>query len=179
MSLSTFKKSIFLLSLCFIGFGLSAQKTTTIITGATIHVGNGEIIENGVVVLSNGKIELVGKTLNTLYKNAKTIDAKGKHIYPGLIGMNTIVGLNEIDAARATRDFNEQGSVNPNVRALIAYNTDSKIIPTLVFNGILFTQVVPQGGLISGTSSLMKTQGWNWEDAAPTVLLNEIDYELL
>ena len=146
--------------------GLSAQKMTTIIIGATIHVGNGEIIENGVVVLSNGKIETVGKTLSTLYKNAKTIDAKGKHIYPGLIGMNTIVGLNEIDAARATRDFNEQGSVNPNVRALIAYNTDSKIIPTLVFNGILFTQVVPQGGLISGTSSLMKTQGWNWEDAA-------------
>ena len=166
MSLKTFKKNIFLLSLCLIGFSLSAQKITTIITGATIHVGNGEIIENGVVVLSNGKIELVGKTLKTLYKNAKTIDAKGKHIYPGLIGMNTIVGLNEIDAARATRDFNEQGSVNPNVRALIAYNTDSKIIPTLVFNGILFTQVVPQGGLVSGTSSLMKTQGWNWEDAA-------------
>ena len=67
---------------------------------------------------------------------------------------------------RATRDFNEVGDFNPNVRSLIAYNTDSKILPTAFFNGILFTQPVPQGGSISGSSSLVYTKAWNWEDAA-------------
>jgi hypothetical protein len=80
--------------------------------------------------------------------------------------MNNIMGLNEIDAVRATKDYDEQGEINPNVRALIAYNTDSKILPTALVNGILYTQVVPQGGIISGSSSLMKTKGDNWEDAA-------------
>ncbi len=160
-------KHVFLSALIFLLFlNTKAQQTTTIISGGTIHTGNGNVIENGIIVMSNGKIEMVGKTLTSLYKNAITIDAKDKHIYPALMCMNTIVGLNEIDAARATRDYNEQGNINPNVRALIAYNTDSKIIPTLTFNGILFTQIVPQGGLISGTSSVMKTEAWNWQDAA-------------
>jgi imidazolonepropionase-like amidohydrolase len=149
--------------------GLYAQKTTTIISNGTLHIGNGEVIENGVLVMEMGKIKEVGPTLKNLYKNARVIDAKGKHIYPALIGMNNIMGLNEIDAVRATRDYDEQGEMNPNVRALIAYNTDSKILPTALVNGILYTQVVPQGGIISGSSSLMKTKGDNWEDAAVKV----------
>jgi imidazolonepropionase-like amidohydrolase len=155
-------------SVCFVfllAHNLYAQPTTTIIMNGTIHVGNGEVIENGVLVMEQGKIVQVGKTLNTLYKTAKVIDAKNKHIYPGLIAMNNIMGLNEIDAVRATHDYDENGSFNPNVRSLIAFNTDSKILPTAIYNGILFTQPVPQGGVISGSSSLMKAKGWNWEDA--------------
>lgn len=155
-----------LFSLIILSFlKLSAQQTPVIISNANIHVGNGKVIENGTLVMLNGKIDFVGKELKALYKTATTIDAKGKHVYPGLVCMNTYVGLNEIDAARATRDYSEVGSVNPNVRSMIAYNTDSKIIPTIRSNGILLTQVVPQGGLVSGSSSCMKTFGWNWEDA--------------
>lgn len=144
---------------------LFAQKTTTIIMNGTIHVGNGQVIEKGVVVMEQGKIREVGARLTSLYKNAITIDAAGKHVYPGLIAMNNIMGLNEVDAIRSTHDYNEQGQLNPNVRSLIAYNTDSKILPTALFTGILYTQPIPQGGWLSGSSSLMRTKGWNWEDA--------------
>lgn len=142
-----------------------AQQIPTIINNATIHVGNGNVIENGTIAISNGKIDFVGIENKAFYKTATIIDGKGKHVYPGLICLNNYVGLSEIEAVRATHDFNEQGSINPNVRSQIAYNTDSKILPTLKYNGILFVQSVPQGGMISGTSSIMKTEGWNWEDA--------------
>jgi imidazolonepropionase-like amidohydrolase len=160
-------KGLKILLIILVGFmGANAQNNTTIITNAIIHVGNGEVIEKGVLVMENGIIKEVGLKLKNLYKNARIIDAAGKHLYPALIGMNNIMGLNEIDAVRATRDYNEQGEFNPNVRAIIAYNTDSKILPTAMVNGILYTQVVPQGGIISGSSSLMKIKADNWEDAA-------------
>jgi imidazolonepropionase-like amidohydrolase len=158
----------YITSICFFLLfltGMNAQQNTTIIMNGTIHVGNGEVIENGVLVMEQGKIVQVGKTLSSLYKTAKIIDAKNKHVYPGLIAMNNIMGLNEIDAVRATHDYSEDGSMNPNVRSLIAFNTDSKILPTALFNGVLFTQPITLGGTISGSSSLMKTKGWNWEDA--------------
>lgn len=163
------KNLLLFIILLSVKLGALGQTKTTIVQNGTLHIGNGDVIENGVLVMENGKITFVGKTLNVLYKNAEVIDAKGKHIYPGLIAMNTIMGLNEIDAVRATRDYSETGLFNPNVRSLIAFNTDSKILPTATFNGILFTQAVPIGGIISGSSSLMKTQAWNWEDAAMAV----------
>jgi imidazolonepropionase-like amidohydrolase len=144
---------------------INAQIIPTLVINATVHVGNGQVFENGIVAFSNGKIDYVGTENKTLYKNATIIDGKGKHVYPGIICLNNYVGLSEIEAVRATHDFNEQGSINPNVRSQIAYNTDSKILPTLKVNGIMFVQSVPQGGMISGTSSIMKTEGWNWEDA--------------
>lgn len=159
------KKLSILILIWLSAFHLKAQPIPVIIQGATIHVGNGTVIEKGFIVLLEGKIVSCAKELTTFYKNARVIDATGKHVYPGIIAMNNYAGLNEIDAIRATRDYNEVGSVNPNARSLIAYNTDSKILPTLTFNGIAYTQCVPQGGLISGSSSVMKTEGWNWEDA--------------
>ncbi len=159
------KKLLLVAGLLFLKQWLYAQPIPVIIQGGTIHVGNGTVIQDGYLVLMQGKVVLCGKELTTQYKNARVINAAGKHIYPGIICMNSYVGLNEIDAIRATRDFQEAGEINPNARALIAYNTDSKIIPTVRFNGVTYTQVVPQGGLVSGLSSVMKTEGWNWEDA--------------
>ena len=72
--------------------------------------------------------------------------------------------MTEIDAVRATRDFDEVGMFNPNVRSLTAFNTDSKILKTVRTNGVLITQATPRGGIISGTSSVMFLDGWNWED---------------
>jgi hypothetical protein len=158
-------KSFYIVAALLFFTKINAQTIPTVVINATVHVGNGQVIENGIVAFSNGKIDYVGTENKTLYKNATIIDGKGKHVYPSIICLNNYVGLSEIEAVRATHDFNEQGSINPNVRSQIAYNTDSKILPTLKVNGIMFVQSVPQGGLISGTSSIMKTEGWNWEDA--------------
>jgi len=139
-----------------------AQKESITLKGGTIHIGNGEVIQEGHLLFENGKITYVG---NQPQQADRIIDVNGHHIYPGLIAPNTDVGLVEIDAVRATRDFQEVGQYNPHVRALIAYNTDSRIIPTLRSNGILLTEIAPHGGIISGQSSVVQLDAWNWEDA--------------
>ena len=142
------------------------QSKPIMIKGATIHVGNGEVIENGVICFENGIITAVTKTEGfTPDKDYQVIDASGKQIYPGFILLDSQVGLDEIEAVRATLDNVETGQFNPSVRSLIAYNTDSEVIPTFRFNGVLTAQVVPDGGLVSGLSSVMAMDGWNWEDA--------------
>lgn len=141
-----------------------AQTQAIALTHATIHVGNGEVIEDGTVVFANGKITAVGKSADV--SNAKVIDCTGKQIYPGLILSDSQIGLNEIGAIRSEQDEYELGELNPGVHSLIAYNTDSKIINTVRSNGILLANIVPNGGIISGASSVMQLDGWNWEDAA-------------
>jgi imidazolonepropionase-like amidohydrolase len=142
------------------------QTRPVVLTGATIHIGNGEVIKNGAIAFDKGVITQVGPAASvTGPSGAETIDVKGKHIFPGLISLNTTVGLQEIASVRATLDYREVGEINPHVRALVAYNTDSEVIPTLRGNGILVSQAVPQGGAISGSSSVFYSDGWNWEDA--------------
>ncbi len=154
--------------LILITAALSAQKVPVVISNATIHVGNGSVIENGLVIIQDGILQYAGVKKESGYNDnsATMIDATGKHIYPGIIAMNNQLGLKEIEAVRATRDAYEVGQFNPNIRSIIAYNTDSKAIPTLRTNGILLSQVIPDGGIISGQSSVVKMTGWNWEDAA-------------
>lgn len=134
------------------------------IIGATAHIGNGEIIENSLLVFEDGKIVFVGQN-NTNAVQGRIIDAKGKHVYPGFIAPNTTLGLVEVDAVRATKDDDEIGDLLPHIRSLIAYNTESKIVESMRPNGVLIGQVVPRGGRISGTSSIVQFDAWNWEDA--------------
>ncbi len=141
-----------------------AQTQTIALTNATVHVGNGQVIENGMVVFSKGKIVDVRATASIA--DAKVIDCKGKHIYPGLILSQSNLGLVEVSSVRATNDDSELGQMNPNIRSLVAYNTDSKVTRTLPNNGILLANVVPDGGIISGSSSVVQLDAWNWEDAA-------------
>ena len=162
------KKYLHLLFALLITIVVQAQKPT-LFMGATAHLGNGEKIENAAISMLNGKIEMVAdatriridpSAFDTIYR------IHGKHLYPAFIVPNTTLGITEIDAVRASHDFNETGSINPNVRTLIAYNTDSKIAKTVRSNGVLIAQVTPRGGAISGQSSVMHLAGWNWEDAA-------------
>lgn len=134
------------------------------IDGATIHIGNGESIENASLSFEDGKITYVGDSANAPTAQ-KTIHASGKHIYPGFIAPNSNVGLVEFEAVKATVDFAEVGENNAHVRSIIAYNTDSKVINTLRLNGILQAQITPQRGLLSGQSSIVQFDAWNWEDA--------------
>jgi hypothetical protein len=86
-------------------------------------------------------------------------------MYPGFIAPNSRLGLVEIDAVRASRDQQELGQFKPHVRSLIAYNTESRITSTVRTNGVLMAEVAPEGGFITGTSSVFNLDGWNWEDA--------------
>ncbi|HMH24240.1 MAG TPA: hypothetical protein VK563_20800, partial [Puia sp.] len=137
------------------------------ITGGTIHVGNGQVIEGGSIEVDNGKIVKIGTGLTAPGGEVKLIDAKGKQIYPGLILPVTDLGLHEIGSGvRGSNDFSELGDLNPSIRSIVAYNTDSKVINTLKSNGILLAGVAPQGGTISGSSTVVQLDAWNWEDAA-------------
>jgi imidazolonepropionase-like amidohydrolase len=139
------------------------QKGTFYITNATIHVGNGTVINNGTVKITDGKIVQVGTNISA---SGDVIDAKGKQVYPGLILPESDLGLKEIaNAVRGSNDYQELGEWNPNVQSAVAYNTDSKIINTLKSNGIVLTNVAPAGSLIAGTTSVMQLDAWNWEDA--------------
>jgi len=143
------------------------QTKPVIISGATIHVGNGQVINNGYIAFDKGKITAIGEGTPANTNGADMIDATGKQVYPGFICPVTTLGLIDVEeGARGTDDVEETGEINPNVRSLVAYNTDSKVIPTVRSNGILLAQPTPQGGLISGQSSVVQLDAWNWEDAA-------------
>ncbi|PHI19822.1 hypothetical protein CEQ90_11210 [Lewinellaceae bacterium SD302] len=141
------------------------QSEKIAVSGATLHLGNGQVVENGLVLLEDGKIEYAGSQKDHSPNDYQMIDAAGKHVYPGLIALNTGLGLTEIGAVRSTRDGRETGYLNPHVRTLIAFNTDSQVIPTVRSRGVLLAQSVPQGGRISGKSSIFQLDGWNYEDA--------------
>lgn len=142
------------------------QQKPVFLTNAVIHVGNGQVIEKGTITFDKGKITAVGTSVAAAPADATVVDLKGQHVYPGIIVPDSDLGLIEFESVRATIDVREVGEINPSVRSLIAYNTDSKVINTLRSNGILLAQVTPKGGIISGTSSVVQLDAWNWEDAA-------------
>jgi imidazolonepropionase-like amidohydrolase len=141
------------------------QQGTMAITNATIHVGNGTVIENGAIVFTDGKISYVGSVAAMPKGSASSMDAQGKHVYPGLILANSNLGLVEINSTKSTIDESELGDLNTNIRSIVAYNTDSKVINTLRSNGILLANVVPNGELVTGSSSVVQLDAWNFEDA--------------
>jgi imidazolonepropionase-like amidohydrolase len=141
------------------------QSKKTAIVGATVHVGNGQVIENGTVVFDNGKIVYAGDAA-AAPKAENTIDAKGKQVYPGLILPSSNLGLQEITGVRGSTDINEIGEFNPSVRSIAAYKAESVIVNTLRLNGILLAHTIPGGQLIAGQSSVVQLDAWNYEDAA-------------
>ncbi|MDX2195803.1 MAG: amidohydrolase family protein [Cytophagales bacterium] len=152
---------------CFSIFISYSQSDTVLLMHPTVHTGTGKVIENAIVAISAGKIISIQaahlSTINILGKKAYSL--KNKHLYPAFIALNSSIGLYEIEAVRASRDYAETGDYNPNVRALVAYNTDNDIIATTRSNGILLAQIFPRGGILQGTSSVMKLYGEHWEDA--------------
>lgn len=160
------RKLLLTAALAVLSFAAYSQADTSeqwFING-DIYTVSGDVYQSGALGIRGGKIIYVGPAENAPVKG-KTTDVTGKRIYPGLIALNSILGLSEVEAVRSTNDFSEVGGNNANVRSAIAFNTDSKVIPTVVSNGILVAQVCPRGGLISGSSSVMKLQARNWEEA--------------
>ncbi|MES2892670.1 MAG: amidohydrolase family protein [Bacteroidota bacterium] len=142
------------------------QAKPIVIQNATIHNGNGKVLEGAYLVIENGKIKALGTGTVTSIPGAEIIDASGKHVYPGIIAASTNLGLVEVSTVRAGADYQELGDLNPNIHSIVAYNTDSKVINTLRSNGVLLAHIVPAGGAIRGSSSVVQLDAWNWEDAA-------------
>lgn len=142
------KKIVFIIALCTIFFGkvtaqqtpAKAQSEAITITGATAHIGNGEVIENSILIFEKGKITAIGANGSASAKGT-VIDASGKHVYPGFIAPNSTLGLVEIGAVRATDDDSEIGNYNPHIRSIIAYNAESKIVESMRPNGVLMAQI--------------------------------------
>ncbi|MEO6541744.1 MAG: amidohydrolase, partial [Ferruginibacter sp.] len=120
------KKIIFYISCLFAITNVTAQETMSpapaqngaiALTNATIHVGNGQVINNGTVVFKNGRITEVGADVSA--QGAKVIDCKGKQVYPGLILTASQLGLIEVSSTRATIDATEIGEMNPSIRSLV------------------------------------------------------------
>ncbi|MFO7829049.1 MAG: hypothetical protein R6V23_10535, partial [Bacteroidales bacterium] len=142
------------------------QGKQIVLKNGIIHDGNLNVIPDQSIVIDQGKILQID-TFDKLQfnANAEIINLEGKHVYPGLILPMSQLGLTEIGAVRATDDTRETGTINAAVRSIVAYNTDSELIPSIRSNGVMIAQIVPSGGLISGSSSVVHLDAWNWEDA--------------
>ncbi len=139
------------------------QEQTVVLRGATIHTVTNGVIQNGTIVMQDGVIRAIGADVATP-AGARVVDVTGKHIYPGLIDAYSTVGMSEIGSVDVSNDINELGDFNPNVRAEVAVNAESRHIGTTRSAGVLVAFSTPGGGIISGLSSAMSLEGWTWEE---------------
>ncbi|HCA80724.1 MAG TPA: imidazolonepropionase [Bacteroidetes bacterium] len=139
------------------------QKKPIALIGGTIHTVSGAVIENGTILFDKGKIVALGTNV-TIPADAERIIVTGKHVYPGIIDAYTSMGLTEIGSVRGTIDQSETGLINPNVRAEVAVNPESELIPVARSGGVAVVATVPSGGLIAGLGAALMLDGWTWED---------------
>jgi imidazolonepropionase-like amidohydrolase len=143
------------------------QQNPILVTGATLHTVTDATIEGGYLLFEKGRIVSVSTQMPAVGNEVMVVDLAGKHIYPGLIAANTVLGLVEIATVRGSLDVAEVGPINPNARAEGAVNPDSELLPVTRANGILTALVIPQagtGGLFGGRSALIELDGWTWEE---------------
>lgn len=139
------------------------QRQPIALVGGTVHPISGPPIESGTICFDQGKIVGIGVDI-PLPKGAKRIDASGKHIYPGMFESHSQLGLVEISAVRATRDFREAGYFNANVKSWVSVNPDTESIPVTRSNGVLLALTAPAGSGISGKSAIIQLDGWTFEE---------------
>ena len=136
---------------------------TVLYQAAIIHTADRGVIENGQMLVQGDRITAVGKIVQ-VPRNARTVNLGKLQLYPGLIAATTSLGLTEINAVRATQDTTEVGGFTPDVEAWISVNPDSELIPVARANGFTHALVAPLGGVVTGTSGIIKTAGWGVED---------------
>lgn len=141
-----------------------AAATPVLLTGLTVHSVTSGVRTDTDVLIADGKIKAIGKDL-TAPEGATVMALDGKHLYPGLIALANQLGLIEIEAVRSTDDSTEVTQTNPDIRAKVAYNADSEVIPTIRSNGFAYAMVYPSGSMLMGQSSLMQLDAWNYQDA--------------
>lgn len=150
-------------------FPLPTQAETVAWVGATVHPVSGPVIDNGTLLVEDGKLAAVGADVE-IPADARTEDLTGLHVYPAFVHPASVLGLVEVASIQATDDSQESGDLNPQLRTEVAFHADSTLLPVTQSGGILTAHVVPRGGLFAGTSALMRLDGWNWREmtvAAP------------
>ncbi len=162
-----FKNAITAFVCLMVAINVSAQSPkgeygTFALTNATIETVTKGTIQNGTVVISNGKIAAVGTEV-AVPQGAKIVDCHGLWIYPGMIDGGTQLGLSEVGSDARTRDFNEVGDVIPQMRALSAVNPNSVLIPVTRISGVTTVISLPDGDLIPGTAALINLYGYTPE----------------
>lgn len=133
---------------------------TYVIRGGTVVPVTGPRIPNGTVVIANGRIQTVGGADVQAPQGATAIDATGLFVYPGMIDAGTSLGLTEIGSVPGGEDTREIGDFNPQGIALTAVNPHSELIPVTRVNGVTTAVTGPEGGIVSGTASLLDLMGW-------------------
>jgi len=141
---------------------LPASAASLLLTGATVHTISGETLSPGQVLIQDGKIAAVGQSVSS--NGALSTNLSGLHLYPGLISLNSVLGLVEISGVRATLDSTEVGEYTPDVESWIAVNPDSELIAVARANGIAYFEPVPKGGIVPGQSGLITVDGWTTEN---------------
>jgi imidazolonepropionase-like amidohydrolase len=148
---------------------------TFLIRGATVHPVASAEIQNGSVMVRDGKIVGVGRNLAPP-KGIRIIEGKGLHVYPGIIDSATQMGLSEIGSTRESVDTGELGKFDPQLRAEVAINPSSEHIPVVRANGITSVITLPisgegggrrgggGGNIIGGQAALVHLDGWTWEE---------------
>ncbi len=139
------------------------QTVPVALKGGTVITVSGETILGGTVVFENGVITGVGIDAE-IPAGAEIVDVTGKYVFPAMIHARSSLGLSEISRLAETVDLSEHGDINPNVRAQVAYHAESDHLPIARTHGIAVAVATPTGGIISGLSAAMLTDGWNWEE---------------
>ena len=161
-----------LLAAAAAGASPAAYAETIAFVGGTVHPVSGPSVPGGTLVIEGDRIAAVGSGV-AVPPGARVVDVSGKHLYPGFVHPATNLGLVEVDSVRGTVDVEEIGKVNTNLRAEVAFNADSFRLPPTAAGGVVAAHVVPRGGILSGTSAVMRLGGWNWRDmtvAAPVAM---------
>jgi imidazolonepropionase-like amidohydrolase len=137
---------------------------TFTLTDVVIHPASGPEIARGTIVVRDGRIVSVSPG-PAAAGDGPVVSGQGRHVYPSLLPPMTVLGLSEINAVRATVDTSEIGDINPDVRADVAVNFDSELLPVARSGGVLIAGVTPTNGIISGSVAALKLDGWTREDA--------------
>ena len=146
------------------------QSGPIVLIGGRVYPVSGPVIPDGYVVFDNGLITDVGAMQSggllptSVASGALQVKVIGKHVYPGLIGSYTQMGLTEIASVRASRDFDETGGTTPEVVASVAINPDSNLLTVTRTNGVLLCGTFPTSGIIPGRASVIQLEGWTSED---------------
>lgn len=139
------------------------QGSPILLSGADVYTVSGDVIPGGDVLFDRGKIVAVGKSVE-VPPGARRVDVAGKRIYPGLFATGNDLGLVEVRSVRGADDAGETGTLNPNIRAEVAINPDSELIPVARANGVLLNLTRPEGSIMPGSSAVLQLDGWTWQD---------------
>ena len=148
-------------ALCLLLLAASAASAQTIaIVGGTVHTVDGEVIENGIVLIEDGRIQNVGRSLS-IPSNARRLDADGKIVIPGLIDVGTSVGLIEVLSLADTRDasLDNADPFRPSFRVTDGLNPYSIVIPVTQLGGVTTVASLPSGGILAGQAAVIDLTG--------------------